>query len=195
MPSTYLDIFSLFPPISEEHPKDPDFEGEENVCWPHLVRVTGWFDVLENSGLFEEDWLPLASARLGVGEVSQHPRFSPVLSGEIRKWNHCTRFRTPQRIFIFILKTFLAPAGELNRLLFLLSPDCPAVFLTDLSGSGCLLLGFTRGTVCLREELVYFLATFSVVTLILCQNDTFPPLIFESYLFHIWDFPHLPSVN
>ena len=134
--------------------------------------------MLENSGLFEEDWLPLASARLGVGEVSQHPRLSPVLSGEIRKWNHCTRSSTPQRIFIFILKTFLAPAGELNRLLFLLSPDSPAVFLTDLSDSGCL---FTRGTVCLREELVYFSVTSSVVTLILCRNYTFPHLRTVNY--------------
>ena len=78
-----MDIFSLLPPIFLEHPKYPDSEEEENVSWPHLVRVTGGVDVFENSGLFEEDRLPPVS--VGVAEVSQHLPLSPLAaSGEIR---------------------------------------------------------------------------------------------------------------
>ena len=53
--------------------------GEENV-WSDLVRATFGMDVFKNSGLVQEDRLPLAS--LGVGEVSQQPPpIIPLSSG------------------------------------------------------------------------------------------------------------------
>ena len=42
---------------------------------------------------------------------------------------------------------------------------------------------------------VLLLLTFLVVTLVLCHNQTFPPLIFENYLVHILDFPHLGGMS